>query len=64
MPQLPAFRYNHHAADAAQLVAADDKPDGLGEVLEALKMLAEERLTMICGTHEMAFARDVSNRLA
>ena len=34
------------------------------EVLETLKMLAEEGMTMICVTHEMAFARDVSDRVA
>lgn len=34
----------------------------VGEVLETLKMLAEEGMTMICVTHEMASARDVSNR--
>ena len=27
-------------------------------------MLTEEGMTMICVTHEMAFARDVSNRVA
>ena len=36
----------------------------VGEVLDTLKMLAEEGMTMICVTHEMAFARDVSNRVA
>ncbi|MBW0157597.1 amino acid ABC transporter ATP-binding protein [Sedimentimonas flavescens] len=39
-------------------------PQLVGEVLETLKMLAEEGMTMICVTHEMAFARDVSNRVA
>ncbi|MBO0126690.1 MULTISPECIES: amino acid ABC transporter ATP-binding protein [Rhizobium/Agrobacterium group] len=36
----------------------------VGEVLDTLKMLADEGMTMICVTHEMAFARDVSNRVA
>ena len=36
----------------------------VGEVLDTLKMLAEEGMTMICVTHEMAFARDVSDRVA
>lgn len=36
----------------------------VGEVLDTLKMLAQEGMTMICVTHEMAFARDVSNRVA
>lgn len=39
-------------------------PQLVGEVLETLKMLAEEGMTMICVTHEMAFARDVSDRVA
>ncbi|MCG5486192.1 MAG: amino acid ABC transporter ATP-binding protein [Sinorhizobium meliloti] len=36
----------------------------VGEVLDTLKMLAEEGMTMICVTHEMTFARDVSDRVA
>lgn len=39
-------------------------PQLVGEVLDTLKLLAEEGMTMICVTHEMAFARDVSNRVA
>ncbi|MFN4058548.1 MAG: amino acid ABC transporter ATP-binding protein [Roseinatronobacter sp.] len=36
----------------------------VGEVLDTLKMLAEDGMTMICVTHEMSFARDVSKRVA
>jgi hydroxyproline transport system ATP-binding protein len=36
----------------------------VGEVLDTLKMLAEQGMTMICVTHEMSFARDVSDRVA
>lgn len=36
----------------------------VGEVLDTLKMLAEDGMTMICVTHEMSFARDVSDRVA
>ncbi|WP_336057626.1 amino acid ABC transporter ATP-binding protein [Nitratireductor sp. CH_MIT9313-5] len=39
-------------------------PQLVGEVLDTLKMLAEDGMTMICVTHEMSFARDVSNRVA
>ncbi len=39
-------------------------PQLVGEVLDTLKMLANEGMTMICVTHEMGFARDVSNRVA
>ena len=38
-------------------------PQLVGEVLETLKMLAEEGMTMICVTHEMGFARQVANRV-
>lgn len=36
-------------------------PQMVGEVLAVMRTLAEEGLTMIIVTHEMAFARDVSN---
>lgn len=39
-------------------------PQLVGEVLDTLKMLADGGMTMICVTHEMAFARDVSDRVA
>jgi hydroxyproline transport system ATP-binding protein len=39
-------------------------PQLVGEVLDTLKMLASEGMTMICVTHEMGFARDVSDRVA
>ncbi|MGR3762139.1 amino acid ABC transporter ATP-binding protein [Roseobacteraceae bacterium NS-SX3] len=39
-------------------------PQLVGEVLDTLKMLAREGMTMICVTHEMGFARDVSDRVA
>ena len=35
-----------------------------GEVLATLRMLADEGMTMICVTHEIGFARDVSDRVA
>ncbi|MDK6805247.1 amino acid ABC transporter ATP-binding protein [Aerococcus sp. UMB7834] len=38
-------------------------PEMVGEVLQTMTQLAEEGLTMIVVTHEMAFARDVSNRI-
>ena len=39
-------------------------PQLVGEVLDTLKLLADEGMTMICVTHEMTFARDVSDRVA
>ncbi len=38
-------------------------PEMVGEVLEVMKDLAKEGMTMICVTHEMGFAREVANRV-
>jgi len=38
-------------------------PQMVGEVLGVMRTLAEEGLTMLIVTHEMAFARDVSNHV-
>ena len=38
-------------------------PEMVGEVLKIMQELAQEGLTMIVVTHEMEFARDVSNRV-
>ena len=38
-------------------------PEMVGEVLKAMKDLAHTGLTMVIVTHEMAFARDVSDRV-
>lgn len=38
-------------------------PQMVGEVLAVMKKLADEGLTMMIVTHEMAFARDVSNHV-
>ncbi len=38
-------------------------PETVGEVLSVMKRLAEAGFTMIVVTHEMAFARDVSDRV-
>ncbi len=39
-------------------------PELVGEVLDTMRLLAEEGMTMICVTHEMGFSRDVSDRVA
>ncbi len=39
-------------------------PELVGEVLDTMRMLASEGMTMIVVTHEMGFARDVSDRVA
>ncbi|WP_095067296.1 L-cystine ABC transporter ATP-binding protein TcyN [Pseudomonas sp. Irchel 3A18] len=38
-------------------------PELVGEVLTAIRALAEENRTMVIVTHEMSFARDVANRV-
>ena len=38
-------------------------PEMVGEVLTVMQQLAQEGMTMLVVTHEMAFARDVSNRV-
>ena len=37
-------------------------PELTGEVLRTMRQLAEERMTMVVVTHEMAFAREVASR--
>lgn len=38
-------------------------PEMVGEVLEVMKQLAKEGMTMVVVTHEMGFAREVANRV-
>ncbi|UCV13151.1 amino acid ABC transporter ATP-binding protein [Dechloromonas denitrificans] len=38
-------------------------PELTGEVLRTIRQLADEHMTMLVVTHEMAFARDVSSRV-
>lgn len=38
-------------------------PELTGEVLKAMRQLAEEHMTMVVVTHEMAFAREVAHRV-
>ena len=38
-------------------------PELVGEVLEVVRGLADEGMTMLMVTHEIAFARDASNRI-
>ena len=38
-------------------------PEMVGEVLNVMKQLAEEGMTMVCVTHEMGFAREVADRV-
>lgn len=38
-------------------------PELTGEILAVIKELANERMTMVVVTHEMAFARDISSKI-
>jgi polar amino acid transport system ATP-binding protein len=38
-------------------------PEMVGEVLDVMKELARDGMTMVCVTHEMGFAREVGNRV-
>ncbi|MCH4034847.1 MAG: amino acid ABC transporter ATP-binding protein [Lachnospiraceae bacterium] len=38
-------------------------PEMVGEVLEVMKQLADEGMTMVVVTHEMAFAREIASRV-
>ena len=38
-------------------------PELTGEVLKAMRQLAQEHMTMLIVTHEMAFAREVANHV-
>ena len=38
-------------------------PEMVGEVLELMKQLANDGMTMVVVTHEMGFAREVASRV-
>ena len=38
-------------------------PEMVGEVLDVMKQLARDGMTMVVVTHEMGFAREVGNRV-
>ena len=38
-------------------------PEMVGEVLDVMKELAEDNMTMVVVTHEMGFAREVGDRV-
>lgn len=38
-------------------------PEMVGEVLQVMKNLADDGMTMVIVTHEMGFAREVANRV-
>ena len=60
--RLAPFSLNPDAILFDEPTSALD-PEMVGEVLKIMQDLAQEGLTMIVVTHEMEFARDVSNRV-
>ncbi len=38
-------------------------PEMINEVLDVMKSLAHDGMTMVCVTHEMGFAREVADRV-
>ena len=54
-------KHEKEAKDLEPTSALD--PEMVGEVLTVMRSLAKEGLTMLVVTHEMAFARDVSNHV-
>ena len=38
-------------------------PELVGDVLQVMKNLAKQGMTMLCVTHEMGFAREVADRV-
>lgn len=54
-----------HAAGSAVVWWTDQcaRPEMVGEILDVIKELAKENMTMVIVTHEMAFAKDVSTRV-
>jgi polar amino acid transport system ATP-binding protein len=53
---------NPHVLLLDEVTSALD-PELIAEVLEVIRELAEEGMTMILATHEMGFARDVAHRV-
>ena len=47
----------------ARALALNPDPELTGEVLKVIKSLADLHITMVIVTHEMAFARDISDRI-
>ena len=57
-----ALAMNHQVLLFDEPTSALD-PEMVGEVLEVMKELAKEGMTMLVVTHEMGFAREVSDRV-
>ncbi len=62
MPSLPGCCSPETTLTCAAATSALD-PELVGEVLKVMRSLAEEGRTMLVVTHELGFARHVSNRV-
>ena len=65
---FPRYAVMKNITDAPINVQKRDKdevldPELTGEVLKVIRQLAEDKMTMVVVTHEMPFARSVSNRV-
>ena len=52
-----------YQADKSNVLLSALDPEMVGEVLELMKQLASEGMTMVVVTHEMGFAKEVANRV-
>ena len=51
-------------ADALRRAHLGARPGAVGEVLDVMKQLARDGMTMVVVTHEIGFAREVANEVA
>ena len=57
-----ALMMNPHVMLFDEVTSALD-PELVGEVLDTLRMLRRDGMTMLCVTHEMRFAREIADRV-
>ena len=60
--QTPALCMNPEILFFDEPTSALD-PELTGEILKVIRSLAAEHITMVIVTHEMSFARDISDRI-
>ena len=60
---LAPVKLQGRSEEEAQAQAMTLDPEMVGEVLNVMRDLAEEKMTMVVVTHEMGFAREVATRV-
>lgn len=68
LPSLTGHESGQFGTMLAALVVFDEPtsaldPEMVGEVLQVMRDLAQDGMTMVCVTHEMGFAREVADRV-